>query len=543
MDLLTPKLQRNLQRVLKHNQIAAEHLAMVNDAVTQIRAEGLKKNQGKLSRAMDLLTPKLQRNLQRISEHSQIAAEHLAMANDTITQIMAAQALLRRQYTKRQVKPLSQTGILKSRDANRSISSRKAKDAAAQERKLQKQWEKVHDRDGSFNAILRLVSTKLTRWDAIYFTEVASRGYIFEQEWAWGLGFTKLINFFANALQQTGSVDYAFKENIAGIIIAHAAHGLSVLVLYCLGRAIFPGRQGRMLAFIAACLHIFSPAGLFLSAPYGESTYALLSFTGSFLFVQSFSLSGASTGLEDAFLPLAGIMFGLATSVRSNGLLNGILFLEEAIRLLYSMTRGVTFAKTRRLFAVGIAGVCTALGFVIPQYIAYRDFCVNYPYTHGEEPRIWCRRTLPSIYSFVQEHYWNNGFLRYWTLSNIPLFALASPMLAIMTYSALWTLNVESGRLAGSGRLLRSLAAPQLILTILTFANHHVQIITRMSSGYPVWYFWIADLLMKEYSSVRLDKKEVGIQKQRSCASLTVTYMIVYAAVQGVLFASFLPPA
>lgn len=62
-------------------------------------------------------------------------------------------------------------------------------------------------------------------------------------------------------------------------------------------------------------------------------------------------------------------------------------------------------------------------------------------------------------------------------------------MLATMTYSALWTLNVESGRLTGAGRLLRSLAAPQLILAALTFSKHHVQIITRMSSGYPVWYF------------------------------------------------------
>ncbi|GIK04689.1 ER membrane glycoprotein subunit of the GPI transamidase complex-like protein [Aspergillus viridinutans] len=398
------------------------------------------------------------------------------------------------------------------------------------------------DGDGPFIASLRLVSTKLTRWDAIYFTEVASRGYIFEQEWAFGYGFTKLINFFANALQQTGAVDCAFREHIAGIIIAHAAHGLSVLVLYRLGCAIFSGRQGRMLAFVAACLHIFSPAGLFLSAPYGESTYAFLSFTGYFLFVQSFSLSGAST-LKDALIPLAGILCGLATTIRGNGILNGLLFLEEAIRLLYSMTRGVTFAKSRRLLAVGIAGVCTALGFVVPQYIAYRDFCVNYPYTHDEEPRIWCRRSLPSIYSFVQDHYWNNGFLRYWTVSNIPLFALASPMLAIMTYSALWTLDVESGRLTGTSRVLRSLAAPQLILAILTFAKHHVQIITRMASGYPVWYFWIADLLMKEYSSVRLDKKEVGSQKQRSYANLAVTYMISYAAVQGVLFASFLPPA
>lgn len=116
-------------------------------------------------------------------------------------------------------------------------------------------------------------------------------------------------------------------------------------------------------------------------------------------------------------------------------------------------------------------------------------------------------------------------------------------MLAIMTYSAFWTLNVQSGRLTGADRLLRSLAAPQFILAVLTLAKHHVQIITRMSSGYPVWYFWIADLLMKEYSLVRLDKKEVGGQKQGSYSSMAVTYMISYAAVQGVLFASFLPPA
>lgn len=208
------------------------------------------------------------------------------------------------------------------------------------------------------------------------------------------------------ALQKTGAVDYAFREHVAGIIIAHAAHGLSVLVLYCLGCAIFSGRKGRMLAFIAACLHIFSPAGLFLSAPYGESTYALLSFTGYFLFVQSFSPSGASTSLKDARIPLAGILCGLATTVRSNGILNGLLFLEEAIRALYSLTGAITFAKFRRLLAVGVAGICTALGFVVPQYIAYRDFCINYPFTGHDKPRIWCRRTLPSISSFVQDHYW-----------------------------------------------------------------------------------------------------------------------------------------
>ncbi len=42
--------------------------------------------------------------------------------------------------------------------------------------------------------------TKLVRWDAIYFTQVAHRGVVFEQEWAFGWGFTKLIAFLARGI-------------------------------------------------------------------------------------------------------------------------------------------------------------------------------------------------------------------------------------------------------------------------------------------------------------------------------------------------------
>ena len=33
----------------------------------------------------------------------------------------------------------------------------------------------------------------LVRWDAIYFTQIARNGYIWEQEWAFGWGFTRLM--------------------------------------------------------------------------------------------------------------------------------------------------------------------------------------------------------------------------------------------------------------------------------------------------------------------------------------------------------------
>lgn len=40
---------------------------------------------------------------------------------------------------------------------------------------------------------LKYAVTKLLRWDAIYFTQAAVRGYVFEQEWAFSYAFSKMI--------------------------------------------------------------------------------------------------------------------------------------------------------------------------------------------------------------------------------------------------------------------------------------------------------------------------------------------------------------
>ena len=109
--------------------------------------EAIKKNQSKILKHMGTTTPKLQRDLAKVFTHQQVAAENLLMANDTIARIRAVREPLQRPITKRQVKPLSQTGVLKPRDANRSIKVRKEKETAAKERRLAKQWKKVYGGD------------------------------------------------------------------------------------------------------------------------------------------------------------------------------------------------------------------------------------------------------------------------------------------------------------------------------------------------------------------------------------------------------------
>lgn len=44
------------------------------------------------------------------------------------------------------------------------------------------------------DSLLSAIPKKLVRWDAIYFTETARRGYLFEQEWAFGWGFTRFLH-------------------------------------------------------------------------------------------------------------------------------------------------------------------------------------------------------------------------------------------------------------------------------------------------------------------------------------------------------------
>lgn len=53
----------------------------------------------------------------------------------------------------------------------------------------------------SLTALFELVAEKLTSWDAIYFTTVARRGYLYEQEWAFAWGWTHLISFFSSGSQ------------------------------------------------------------------------------------------------------------------------------------------------------------------------------------------------------------------------------------------------------------------------------------------------------------------------------------------------------
>ena len=266
---------------------------------------------------------------------------------------------------------------------------------------------------------------KLVRWDAIYFTKVAQRGYQWEQEWAFGWGFTNLIGSVSSgqssdkvhSIDLTLSVPFlqkeissAYREAFAGVFVAHASHLLSVLMLHKLTSAIFTEKPAEWLskfAFITASLHVVSPAGLFLSAPYAESTFSFLTFLGLYLYVKA-HIGGLSNSLNPREILLvlsAGVTLGTATTFRGNGLLSGLVLVYDAIKYAESILR-LHNIKTNcgKLLVVCFSGSVMALIAFLPQYLAYSEYCNR---SAAEEvARPWCSRWMPSIYGWVQEHYW-----------------------------------------------------------------------------------------------------------------------------------------
>lgn len=170
-------------------------------------------------------------------------------------------------------------------------------------------------------------------------------------------------------------------------------------MLYRLVHAIvYDEHEANRLAFVTAALHIISPAGLFLSVPYGESAFALFNLVGMTQY--ALAMHNNASWVKTRILT-SGIAFGLATLIRGNGLLSGVIYAVDVFSLQLNMIgRPVTSADTRLLLAKYVAGACVGLGFVVPQAVAYGEYCV------GSSTRPWCGRFIPSIYSWVQSHYW-----------------------------------------------------------------------------------------------------------------------------------------
>ena len=76
--------------------------------------------------------------------------------------------------------------------------------------------------------------------------------------------------------------------------------------------------------------------------------------------------------------------------------------------------------------------------FILFQLYGYVLYCIpQADVTHDSAYSPWCDKLIPLPYSYIQDSYWNVGFLRYFELKQTPNFLLATPMILLSSCAVL----------------------------------------------------------------------------------------------------------
>ncbi len=254
-------------------------------------------------------------------------------------------------------------------------------------------------------------------WDSEHFIFIAEHGYgIHEQSMAFFPLFPSLLWILSQTLFRPLLVFLSMRSVllISAFALNLTLFPFAMLSLYLLTLRVF---NNRSFSFLAAALFCISPASVFMSAGYTECLFSLLTFSGLL-------------ALECGYSWPASVLFMLATATRSNGIvLCGYIGYQCLLSLYNVLTTDLSLTK---LVFIVLKAALQCVVIVSPmalfQYHGYNLYCTS---NHQLSVPIWCSWTLPMPYSYIQEHYWNNGFLRYFQLKQIPNFILATPMIVL----------------------------------------------------------------------------------------------------------------
>ncbi|KAH7923928.1 glycosyltransferase family 76 protein [Leucogyrophana mollusca] len=367
-------------------------------------------------------------------------------------------------------------------------------------------------------------TSALLRWDAFHFSHVAEKGYVYEHEWAFFMGTPFMMRASAKLLSLFGERYPA--THWATLLQGGALTAVlcdSTQVLYHLS---LHHLNSPSLAFLSSALSLMPSSPVALKfASYSEPYFTYLSYRGMLACTRSRWL-------------MASICFTFAGMFRSNGLtLCGFIVWGMLIEP-FMDGRKHLLTPARMIYTVVLVAL-PLVPFIQHNYTAYLTFCSSF-----ERPE-WCSQgMLPSIYSHVQSKYWNVGLLRYWTLQNLPNFAISLPVLLnVFTFCASYLGNVPGALFEISWRRCTQERIPHkspflsptllphtihaLALTFILTLAAHTQIALRTLPSLPLTY-WAAARLLVEYPR---------------WGKVWVTWSVVWGAISCVLWAVFLPPA
>ncbi|XP_059621069.1 GPI mannosyltransferase 2 [Phlebotomus argentipes] len=372
------------------------------------------------------------------------------------------------------------------------------------------------------------------RWDGQYFLHIAEYGYTYENTLAFFPLFPLCIRAIAHCLLYLLPV-LSLRSTLLLVAVCLNVFFFmkAVQSLYDLSCRVL-GQKSR--AKIVVFLFCFNPASVFFSAPYTESLFAWLTFTVMNQCVQDISVS---------------IAFPLSLSIlcRSNGLLNiGFLCyfaLRRIIRDLSVRTfLGVVLkSAVISFFVVFHFGLlqayhfylfCHQLNIKFPAHVVSHAQAMNFTLAGNKTDLSspWCAQKIPMAYSFVQSHYWDVGFLRYYELKQLPNFLLAMPVVIVICSKFLHYVRHHRSYATRLGifvsdALLKTMRRTDVeifvfvmhatLLTLFCVLFIHVQVTTRMlASASPILYWTVAETFRYVRSTTPQDVARQSIHSKLS---------------------------
>jgi len=407
--------------------------------------------------------------------------------------------------------------------------------------------------------ILSFLLDGLIRWDGQHFLHIANHGYTFENNLAFFPLYPLIVRTFANLLfwlqEEYAIITFVSAIKVSAIFVNLGCFLLAVDAFYDLSRKTL---KDEYLAYKAGLLFAINPASIFFSAAYSESLNALLTFY-------------ALNKINKCLSAKTCVLVCFASATRSNSILNAGYILYSSLKTVATETilyiRLKKNCKEKAEMSTTIANILgdalipglfniisAMLPFALFQWFCFTNFCRITKYTPevpgflhdygranllkilGDEPSSWCKNDPPLSYPYVQSNYWNNGFLAYWELKQLPNFALAVPVLSIVlvsTYNFMcyhWDyvkrLGLVDNNLLGMPRrpilavrqyrvlprecFVYMVHASALCIFAILFMN--VQVVTRIILSASPVVPWLSAIL-----TTRADKPAVPLSEDENC--------------------------
>ncbi|KAF9264237.1 mannosyltransferase [Marasmius fiardii PR-910] len=344
-------------------------------------------------------------------------------------------------------------------------------------------------------------SQPFLRWDAFHFASIAESNYLYEYQWAFFPGVPLVMKYSERALHHiTGHSDLM----LGGVLAAMACDTTRTMYKLSLHHLGSP-----RLAHLATLLSLLpsSPATLRL-AVYADPFFTYFAYKGMWACAQSRYFA-------------ASLHFVMASTFRSNGILLGGFILWDLVANPLFQTGKTQIHPRKVSLAIPLTSL-TLMPFIYHQYSGYLSFCAD----PEVEPAEWCRKTIPLIYSHVQSKYWDMGFLRYWTVAQIPNFIIsAPPFISIISFAVYVLRQTIVSPFTRTSLIPHAVHALVFCSTLLFSA--HIQIILRQASSMPLTY-WAAAWLVTELP--KFGRWWVG-------------WSVIWGVISVILWSTFLPPA